>query len=138
MPDTKITDMYSVREVAELMNVHRDTVRRYIHEGFIVPDLSLPENRDGKVGMQLFKEETVRRFLESCGYVGRMGAVLLTPAEARNLIGISASTFCKYVRNGDLKPDMVLPALGDKHGDRRFLVDTISRFVETTRIRRRK
>lgn len=138
MSDVKISEMYSVREVAEKMNVHRDTVNRYIRAGFIVPDMVLPANRDGKTGMQLFKEETVRCFMESCGYTGRIGAVLLTPAEARNLIGISASTFSKYVRNGDIKPDMVLPAHGDKQGDRRFLVDTVAHFVETSHIRRRK
>lgn len=56
-------DFLSVGQVARLIGVSRSTVHKYIVSGYLVPDRVLPSGRDCS-GKRLFKEETVKEFIE--------------------------------------------------------------------------
>lgn len=53
----------------------------------------------------------------SCGQVARQ-------------IGVSRSTVHKYIENGYLIPDRVLPSSSDKSGKRLFKEETVKEFIE--------
>lgn len=123
--------LLGVVEVADILGVHRDTVHRYVSMGILVPDVSFPEQKDGRRGKVQFRSSNIDLFIKRCTVGFYDGGKLYGPDYVAEKSGLAKRTIRSYIGSGVLKPDVVYPV--SRNGGpsvRRFSERTVASFVE--------
>ena len=128
--------MLSTSEVAKAIGVSQTSVYNYVSRGILSP-----WGHDIVHGSRVmrFHPDTVTAFLKKFAITGYAGEELFCTGQIAQMAGIAQRKVHEYIKRGDLKPDIVLPAMScGRSGRRLFKKETVDAFVSSLAIDWRK